>query len=74
MFAYSTIGKLIIVVGLVAIVVGLFFMIGLKHVPLTRMPGDISIKKGNFFLYVPIGIPIGISILLTLILNLFFRR
>jgi hypothetical protein len=39
-----------------------------------RLPGDISVERDRFRLYVPIGTSIAISIVLTLVLWLFTRR
>ena len=33
---------------------GLFFMFGIKYIPLFRLPGDIFIKRGNFSFYFPL--------------------
>jgi len=45
-------------------------MLGL---PIGRLPGDISIKRGNFSFYFPIATSIVLSILLTLLFSLFRR-
>ena len=39
-----------------------------------RLPGDISIERGNFRFYFPIATSILLSLLLTLLLWLFARR
>jgi hypothetical protein len=45
-------------------------MLGL---PLGRLPGDFSVKRGNFAFYFPLTTSIVLSILLTLLFA-FFRR
>ena len=42
-------------------------------VPLGRLPGDFSVKRGNFAFYFPLATSIILSILLTLIFALFRR-
>ena len=63
-------GKLLLIVGLVISGLGLLVMLGL---PLGRLPGDFSVKRGNFAFYFPLTTSIVLSILLTLLLA-FFRR
>ena len=58
------------VVGLVIAGVGLLVMLG---VPLGRLPGDITIKRGSFTFYFPLATSIVASILLTLLLSLLRR-
>ena len=64
-------GRFLIVLGLLIAAVGLLVSLGL---PIGRLPGDITIRRGNFTLYVPIMTSILASIVLTLILMLFTRR
>ena len=63
-------GRLLVVVGLAIAALGLLMMLGL---PLGRLPGDISIRRGNFSFYFPVVTSVLLSILLTLILALFRR-
>jgi hypothetical protein len=63
-------GKLLVVVGLVIAGIGVLMMVGL---PFGRLPGDISYRRGNFTLYVPIVTSIVLSLLLTLLFSLFRR-
>jgi hypothetical protein len=41
---------------------------------ISRLPGDLVVKRGNFTLYAPIGLMIVLSLALTIFLNLFLRR
>ena len=63
-------GKLLLIVGLVISGIGLLVMLG---VPFGRLPGDFSVKRGNFAFYFPLTTSIVLSILLTLLFA-FFRR
>ncbi len=47
-------GKMLIILGVILIVIGLAFTYGPKIPWLGRLPGDISIKKDNFSFYFPI--------------------
>jgi len=60
-------GRSLVLIGLAIAAVGLLIMLGL---PLGRLPGDISIRRGNFSFFFPIVTSVLLSILLTLILSL----
>jgi hypothetical protein len=64
------VGKVLVVAGLLVAFVGLLVMLG---VPIGRLPGDISYRRGNTTFYFPIVTSIVASILLTLLLA-FLRR
>jgi hypothetical protein len=64
------VGKLLVIVGLLVAFVGLLVMLG---VPIGRLPGDMSYRRGNTTFYFPIVTSIVASILLTLLLA-FLRR
>jgi Protein of unknown function (DUF2905) len=64
-------GRLFIVIGLVIAAVGVLITLGL---PIGRLPGDFSFRRGNFSLYFPLATSILASIILTLLLMLFGRR
>ena len=65
-----SVGALLIVGGLVLI------LLGKAHVPLGRLPGDITFRGKHTTVYFPLASSILISILLTVILYLvaIFRR
>ena len=63
-------GKMLVLIGLGIACLGLLVMLG---VPLGRLPGDFSVRRGNFSFYFPLATSIILSILLTLVLA-FFRR
>jgi hypothetical protein len=64
-------GRLFIILGLVLVGVGLLITFG---VPVGRLPGDISFRRGNFTFYFPLATSIIASILLTLIFMFLGRR
>lgn len=64
-------GKLLIVIGFVLIVLGVF-LIFRHNIPfIGKLPGDIYIKKENFSFYFPITTSILASIILSIIFWLF---
>ena len=63
-------GRLLVIVGLVIAGVGLLMSLGL---PLGRLPGDFSVRRGNVSFYVPLATSILVSVLLTLFFALFRR-
>jgi NADH:ubiquinone oxidoreductase subunit 6 (subunit J) len=63
-------GKLLVIVGAVVMGVGLLVMMGL---PIGRLPGDFTIKRGNATFYFPLATSILASIILTLLLSLLRR-
>ena len=67
-------GKLLIVIGGVVVVIGLFLTLGLRIPFLGKLPGDISIDRGNVHFYFPIVTGLVLRVVLTLLLNLFFRN
>jgi hypothetical protein len=57
-------GRIFVILGLVLLAIGLLITWG---VPLGRMPGDFSFKRGNVGFYFPLATSIIISVLLTLL-------
>ena len=67
-------GKILIILGIVLAVVGLF-LTGLGKISfLGRLPGDIFVQRKNFSFYFPITTSILISILISLILYLISKK
>ena len=64
-------GRILIGVGLVLLVVGVLVSVG---VPIGRLPGDITIRRGNVSFYFPLATSIIASILLTLLFTFLGRR
>jgi hypothetical protein len=84
MTEWAGLGKLFIGVGLAIAVLGLLLVLadrvpGMSHLFswVGKLPGDMSIKRDNFSLYVPLGTSILVSVLLSLVfylLSWIFRR
>jgi len=64
-------GRTLIVLGLVVAGVGLLMTIGL---PIGRLPGDFTIRRGNFTFYFPLASSIIASVVLTLVMMLMGRK
>ncbi len=63
-------GRLLIILGLVIVGVGLLMTMG---VPIGRLPGDFTFRRGSFSFYVPLATSILASIVLTVLMMLFRR-
>ena len=61
-------GKLLVVVGLIVAGLGVLMMSGL---PLGRLPGDLTFRRGSATFYFPLATSIVVSVVLTLLLALF---
>ena len=64
-------GRTLVVVGLVIAAAGLLISWGL---PIGRLPGDFSVRRGHFSFYFPLTTSIVVSIVLTLIFVFLGRR
>jgi len=65
-------GKLLVVVGVVLVALGLAWMLG-ERLGLGRLPGDFVFEVGNARVYLPVATSILISVALTLVLWLIGR-
>ncbi len=61
-------GKVLLVAGLVIAAVGLVLMFSDRIPWLGKLPGDITIEKGNFRIYAPITTCIVLSVVISLVL------
>jgi len=73
MLGFEGLGKILIIVGVVILVLGLFFAFGGRIPWLGKLPGDILISKEGFTFYFPIVTFLLLSVILTLIVNLVLR-
>ena len=64
-------GRSLIILGLLIAGVGLLINLGL---PIGRLPGDFTVRRGNFSFYFPLATSILASLILTLIMMFFGRR
>ncbi len=62
--------RTVVLLGLVLTGLGLLMMWG---VPLGRLPGDFSVRRGNVSFYFPLTTSILVSVLLTLLFGVFWR-
>jgi hypothetical protein len=67
-----SVGRILLVVGLVLVIVGLAWP-WLSKLPLGRLPGDISIERPDLKVFVPITTMIVVSVVVSLLLWLFRR-
>jgi Protein of unknown function (DUF2905) len=64
------VGKLLLIVGLIIAGAGLLMMAGL---PIGRLPGDFTFKRGNTTVHIPVTTSILASVILTLLFSLLRR-
>ena len=64
-------GRTLIILGLLVAGVGVLMNLGL---PIGRLPGDFTIRRGSFTFYFPLASSIIASIVLTLVMMLLGRR
>ena len=64
-------GRTLIVIGLLIAAAGLLMTLGL---PIGRLPGDFTFRRGNLSFYFPLTTSILVSILLTLLFTFLGRR
>jgi NAD/NADP transhydrogenase beta subunit len=69
----SSIGKILIGIGLTAILIGLFITFAGKYIPFGRLPGDIRVEKENFSFYFPVVSCLVASAAFSLILWIFSK-
>ena len=74
MFEFNSIGKILMIFGVMLFVLGGIFMLGAKVPWLGRLPGDIYVQKKNFTLFFPIATCILVSLVLSAILILLKRK
>jgi hypothetical protein len=63
-------GRILVVIGVLIALAGVLVMLG---VPLGRLPGDISYRRGNTSFYFPLTTSILVSVVLTLLFALLRR-
>ena len=63
-------GRTLVIIGVVIAGLGLLIMAG---VPLGRLPGDMTVRRGAFTFYFPLVTSILLSLILTLLMQ-WFRR
>jgi len=66
-------GKMLMIMGTVLLILGVFLYFFDKILFLGKLPGDIVVRKKDFVFYFPIVTSIIISVVLTIILNIIAR-
>ena len=70
-----SLGRLLLVFGLVMAGIGLLIVLaGKSNLPIGRLPGDFTFRRGSFTFYFPLATSIVLSILLSLVLWFLNRR
>lgn len=70
----ADLGRLLILIGAVAIVAGLVFIfVGRTNIPLGRLPGDIVYRGKNSTFYFPLATSILVSVVLSVVMYLIGR-
>ena len=67
-------GKILIFLGLVIVLLGVFLLIFGKIPFLGKLPGDIYISRKNFTIYFPLATCILLSLILSLIARLWSKK
>ena len=68
-------GRTLILFGVVIAIFGaILYFSGRANLPIGRLPGDITFRKGNFTFYAPLATSILLSIILSVILYFLSRR
>ena len=67
-------GKFLILIGIIFVIMGIFFTLGGKIPWLGKLPGDILIEKKNATFYFPITTCIIVSIVLSVIFFFSFKK
>ena len=70
---FSSLGKGLILIGLLIAAAGVVFLLSDKIGWIGRLPGDITIRRGNFTIHIPLATCLVISGILSLLLWLFRR-
>ena len=63
-------GKTVLVIGVLIALIGVTMIAG---VPLGRLPGDFTVRRGAFTFYFPLASSILVSLVLTLVMYLLRR-
>ena len=74
MGSMADLGRVLVLVGAVAIVAGLvFILVGRANIPLGRLPGDIVYRGKNSTFYFPLATSILVSVVLSVVIYLVGR-
>jgi len=65
------VGRALIIVGLLVAAVGVLVSMGL---PLGRLPGDLTVRRGPFTFYLPLATSVVASVVLSLLFMFLGRK
>lgn len=71
---FSAFGKILVVLGILIAILGIFIIMAGKIPYIGRLPGDIYIRRKNFTFYFPLATSIIISIVLSILFWLIFSK
>ena len=71
MFSFDSLGKVLILLGLILTTAGAVLLVLPKISWIGKLPGDLIYQRGNFTLYFPWVTGLLISLFLTLLFSLF---
>jgi len=71
---HGSLGRMLIVFGLLLVVIGAILIFAPKIPLLGRLPGDIVIRRENFTFYFPVATCIILSILLSILVRIFWGK
>ena len=69
----ESIGRLLLVAGIVLAIIGGVLLLGPRIPLLGQLPGDIRIERENLRIFIPLGTMLLLSLVLTVVLNLLNR-
>jgi hypothetical protein len=67
-------GRLLVVLGLVAIALGAALLLADRIPGPGRLPGDMVVRRGPVTFYFPLVTCLVVSVVVTVLLNFFWRR
>ncbi len=69
---FPAVAKILMALGATIFLVGVLVFIG-SRLGLGRLPGDVSLQRGNWSFHLPIVTSIVLSIVLTIVINVLMR-
>jgi hypothetical protein len=69
----ESLGRLLIIGGLVIVAIGLLFLLGSRIPFLGRLPGDLHWERDGVSVYVPLATSLLLSVVLSVLLTLVLR-
>ena len=69
----DSLGKMLVLAGAIALLLGIVLILAPKIPFAGRLPGDILVRRGSFTVYFPLVTMIVVSVGLTIVLNLLLR-